>query len=65
MFIHYNSRFIPLWIEFEDLEENSHFYYPDVSCRAKPIHLVAEPRRVYKNNPYQEVELEYEDLTEY
>ena len=26
LFIHYNSLFIPIWIEYFDLEDNSHTY---------------------------------------
>lgn len=68
MFIHYNSLFIPLWIEFQDLEENSHFYYPDVNNRANPVLLKAEPIRVYNNNSYkydEDIQIEYEELNNY
>lgn len=65
MFIHYNSLFIPLWIEYYDLEDNSHRYFPVAEQKPNPVLLVAEPKRVYKENPYKEVEIEYEDLNEY
>lgn len=33
MFIHYNSLFIPIWIEFLDGEENSFSYFREIKLK--------------------------------
>jgi hypothetical protein len=66
MYIHYNTLFVPLWIEYVDLEDKSHKYYPVADQRPNPVMLRAEPIRVYRNNPYmnnEDIEISYEDLT--